>query len=228
MTEKSVYVRKTSGLTRSISSTDALLSNLVGMGIVVNLFWVVFASATYPGADLTATVFTALIVNVLIAYVYWMLATAMPRTGGDYVFVGRLLHPALGFMVNATFVYLMISWPGLFSQLTVAQGFQMVFANLGIVTGNLGYLDLAGRLASDQSLQFGLGSGLVLLVVLIMLLPLLRHQTVLRQMSSTVFCRCSTGQRMILNRIMSLPVLIHRLRLSEINYLKNINLKGQK
>ena len=148
-----------------------MLSNLVGMGIVVNIFWVVFASATYPGADLTATVFTALIVNVLIAYVYWMLATAMPRTGGDYVFVGRLLHPALGFMVNATFVYLMISWPGLFSQLTVAQGFQMVFANLGIVTGNQGYLDLAGRLASDQSLQFGLGSGLVLLVVLIMLLP---------------------------------------------------------
>lgn len=171
MTEKSVYVRKTSGLTRSISSTDALLSNLVGMGIVVNIFWIVFASATYPGADLTATVFTALIVNLLIAYVYWMLATAMPRTGGDYVFVGRLLHPALGFMVNATFVYLIISWPGLFSQYTVAQGFQMMFANLGIVTGNTGYLDLAGRLASDQSLQFGLGSGLLLLVVLVMLLP---------------------------------------------------------
>ncbi len=168
---KNVYARKASGLTRSITASDALLSNLVGMGIVVNLFWVIFASATYPGADLTATVFTALIVNLLIAYVYWMLATAMPRTGGDYVFVGRILHPALGFMVNATFVYLMISWPGLFSQLTVAQGFQMMFANLGIVTGNQGYLELAGRLGSDQSLQFTVGSLLVLLVVLVMLLP---------------------------------------------------------
>lgn len=167
----SVYARKASGLTRSISSTDALLSNLVGMGIVVNIFWVVFASATYPGADLTATVLTALVVNLLVAYVYWMLSTSMPRTGGDYVFVGRLFHPALGFMVNATFVYLMISWPGLFSQLTVAQGFQMMFANLGIVTGNSAYLDIASRLSSDLGLQFAAGSGLLLLVVLIMLLP---------------------------------------------------------
>jgi len=107
--ESGLYVRKSSGLTRNVSANDAFIANLVGMGILVNAFWIVYASASYPDADLTGTVFTALIVNLIVAYVYWMLSTAMPRTGGDYVWVGRIIHPSVAFMENIVFVVIMIT-----------------------------------------------------------------------------------------------------------------------
>lgn len=58
-----LYVRKSSGLIRAISARDALISNIVGMGILVNLFWVVYASALYPNADLPSTVFIGLLLT---------------------------------------------------------------------------------------------------------------------------------------------------------------------
>ncbi|MGA3405102.1 MAG: amino acid permease [Candidatus Bathyarchaeia archaeon] len=164
-----LFVRKSSGLVRTVSTSDAFISNLVGMGILVNIFWVVFASASYPGADLTATVFTALAVNLLVAYVYWMLSTSMPRTGGDYVWVGRIIHPSIAFMVNATFVVIMVTWAGVFPFFNSAFNLQILFTNLAITTGNPTFTGLAAAL-SDTSTIFIISMATVALVVLTMLL----------------------------------------------------------
>ena len=167
--ESGLYVRKSSGLTRSVTATDAFLANLVGMGILINIFWVVFASASYPGADLTATVFTALAVNLLVAYVYWMLSTAMPRTGGDYVWVGRIIHPSIAFMVNALFVVLMITWAGVFPFFNAAFNLQILFTNLAITTGNASYTGIATALGDPNNI-FMISIATVTLVVLTMFL----------------------------------------------------------
>jgi hypothetical protein len=70
-TEKSpsaqVYVRKSSGLIRAINPREALFSNLVGMGVVVNFFWICFASLLYPNADLPLTVPLAFVVCAVVA-----------------------------------------------------------------------------------------------------------------------------------------------------------------
>jgi len=166
----SLYVRKSSGLIRSISARSALLSNLVGMGILVNIFWVVYASALYPNADLPSTVFIGLLLNLLVALVYWMLAAAMPRTGGDYIYVSRIVHPAVGFMTNAMFVAIMVTWAGLFPQLTAGQAFQMMFANLAVVTGSSYYAGIASWLTTADA-QFIVGAVIVTIVILLMLLP---------------------------------------------------------
>ena len=168
--ESGLYVRKSSGLTRNVSANDAFLANLVGMGILVNAFWIVYASASYPDADLTATVFTALIVNMVVAYVYWMLATAMPRTGGDYIWVGRIIHPSIAFMENIVFVVIMITWAGLFPYLAISTKLPMLFTNLAITTGNQSYAGIASALTSPNT-TFILSAVIVTFVVLTMFLP---------------------------------------------------------
>ncbi|MGD0176056.1 MAG: amino acid permease [Candidatus Bathyarchaeia archaeon] len=164
-----LYARKSSGLVRTVSTSHAFIANLVGMGILVNIFWVVFASASYPGADLTATVLTGLAVNAIVAYVYWMLSTSMPRTGGDYVWVGRIIHPSIAFMTNAVFVVLMVTWAGVFPFFNSAYNLQILFTNLGMATGNPAFTSIATAL-TDTTTIFIVSMVTVALVVATMLL----------------------------------------------------------
>lgn len=169
-TGPSLYVRKTSGLIRSISARDALMSNLVGMGLVVNLWWVVWASFLYPNADLPSTAFIGLGISVALAFVYWMLSTAMPRTGGDYVYVGRILHPSIGFMVNFMVAVICMTWVGIFTQYNAAYFMPTMLTNLAHGTGNSWYLDVAAWMTTING-QFIVAATMVTIVTLIMLLP---------------------------------------------------------
>jgi amino acid transporter len=109
---KDLYVRQSSGLVRTVGARTALFANLVAMGIIVNYFWIVFASAGYPNANLVTTVLIGVLINVGVGYVYWMLSSAMPRSGGDYVFMGRIFHPSIGLGTNLLFSVVFISWAG--------------------------------------------------------------------------------------------------------------------
>jgi amino acid transporter len=166
----SFYVRKSSGLIRGISGRNALFSNLIAMGLLANCFWIVFASALYPNADLPSTVFIALVLNLLIAFVYWILSTAMPRTGGDYIYVGRIVHPIVGFMTNAMFVVMMVSWSGIMPAYTAQYALQIMYTNLAAVTGNSYYAGVATWLTT-QSAIFTIGAIIVTAIVLLMFCP---------------------------------------------------------
>ena len=169
MSESSLYVRKSSGLTRNVSAHQALFANLLSMGVLVNIFWIVYASASYPDADLTATVISAALVNVVVAYVYWMFSIAMPRTGGDYVWVGRTIHPAIAFMENIVLVVIMVTWVGLFPYLLASTKLPMMFTNLAITTGDQSYVGMATAL-SDPNTIFIVAAITVTIVILLNLL----------------------------------------------------------
>jgi amino acid transporter len=140
------------------------------MGVLVNIFWIVYASASYPGADLTATVISAAVVNMVIAYVYWMFSIAMPRTGGDYVWVGRTIHPSIAFMENVVLVVIMVTWVGLFPYLIASTKLPMLFANLAITTGNQSYAGAVTAL-SDPNTIFIIAAITVTIVIALNLLP---------------------------------------------------------
>ncbi|MCI4352753.1 MAG: amino acid permease [Thermoplasmata archaeon] len=166
-----LYVRQTSGLVRTVGPRTALLANLVGMGIIVNFFWVVFASFYYPTANLTETVAIAVVFNLGVAYVYWMLASAMPRSGGDYVFVGRIFHPSLGFATNLTFSFIFVSWAGLFSNYFAHFGVPMILGGYGVTGNNSWALNMAATISGSATDQFWIGAVILGAVILISLLP---------------------------------------------------------
>jgi amino acid transporter len=164
------FRRKSSGLVREIPARSAFASNLVAMGVVVNIWWIVWASLLYPGADLPTTVWLALVLNLIIAYVYWMLSTAIPRTGGDYVYVSRIFHPMLGFMVNFMIVIIMITWMGMWSQLSAAYFIPTILINLAKSTGNQAYLGPVAWMTSING-QFITGFVITTICIAVMLLP---------------------------------------------------------
>jgi len=165
-----VYVRKSSGLIRSINPREALISNLIGMGIVVNFLWICFASLLYPNADLPLTVPLAFVVCAVVAYVYWMLSSAMPRTGGDYIYVGRILHPALGFMVNFVLVTIMVSWVGTFGLYFSAFFAPITLGAISQATGNPAFASLGTYLGTVNG-EFVGGFVLATIAFAVLFLP---------------------------------------------------------
>jgi APA family basic amino acid/polyamine antiporter len=104
-----IFARDATGLTRQIGAWDAFLGNILAMGVSYFFVFAYFASLLFPGANLPVTVFVTLIPGIVVALLYYLFTVAMPRTGGDYVWTSRILHPSLGFMTNVVLTFTWLS-----------------------------------------------------------------------------------------------------------------------
>src|SRR5579862_9641053 len=100
MAKKEIFLREATGLVKSISPFRAFIFNVMYIWPTGMFVFLVVGQGLFPGANLITASLITLIPCLIIAYLYAQLAAAFPRSGGDYVFVGRLLHPSLGFVVN--------------------------------------------------------------------------------------------------------------------------------
>jgi APA family basic amino acid/polyamine antiporter len=93
--EEGGFVRKASGLVRAWSPFDAWVYNVFAVNVIAQVALVyVIIPATYPGARTWVAVLVASVFCVAEALVYALLVSAMPRSGGDYVFQSRILGGA--------------------------------------------------------------------------------------------------------------------------------------
>jgi APA family basic amino acid/polyamine antiporter len=108
-------VRKASGLVRSWSPLDAWIYNVIAINIVLNVA-VSYAllAVLYPRASQWLAFLIAGAFCTLEAVVYVFFTTAMPRSGGDYVFQSRVLGGAWASLFAFTAVTLsQIVWMAL-------------------------------------------------------------------------------------------------------------------
>jgi basic amino acid/polyamine antiporter, APA family len=97
-----LFVRKSTGLVREASALDAIIFNAVFSAPVgATLAWgVFFALTAFPGSDLVAATLWSFVLNIPILIMMSLLASSMPKTGGDYVWVSRILSPPAALVSN--------------------------------------------------------------------------------------------------------------------------------
>ncbi|HWE10846.1 MAG TPA: APC family permease [Solirubrobacteraceae bacterium] len=97
-----LFVRRSTGLVREASAVDATIFNAVFSAPVgATLAWgVFFALTAFPGSDLVAATLWSFVLNIPILIMMSLLASAMPKTGGDYVWVSRILSPPAALVSN--------------------------------------------------------------------------------------------------------------------------------
>ena len=97
------FARKASGLARAVSARDALIFNIMWMAPLGTWIYGIWALSLFPGADLPMTVLISEVVALIVGAFYAVFNASMPRSGGDYIWNSRVLHPAIGFSMNFFF-----------------------------------------------------------------------------------------------------------------------------
>ena len=142
MTATEYFARKSSGLARSVSARDALIYNLMFMVPVGTWIYGIWALILFPGADLPTTVLVSEIVALIVGSFYTLFSASMPRSGGDYIWTSRILHPVIGFAMNF-FLVIVFTFIGGSTMFWVTQ------YSLGPMFQVLGMNDLAQFLLSS-------------------------------------------------------------------------------
>ncbi len=136
-TTPKLFVRQSSGLVRNVSVTNALFFNVAAfVGVGLTLYPIFYSLAGVPvwrWGPFSEYGWAAIIAGlfcVLLALIFASLTSVMPRSGGDYVFTSRILHPFLGWMESWTLV--------IASVLIIAFEVPLVLRNLQITARIIG------------------------------------------------------------------------------------------
>jgi basic amino acid/polyamine antiporter, APA family len=157
-----VYARRATGLVREVSPFSTFVFNVGGQPTPVLLAITVFlALASFPGGSIWLGFAMALGVALVISVCYGLFTSAIPRSGGDYVLVGRVTHPIVG-LISSFFwtsgVILSIAFIAL-AFVTVALGPSLTA--VGLVSGHHTLVTAGNDLATSEGWQFGVGTALI-------------------------------------------------------------------
>lgn len=112
MATQDVFVRKASGLVRNLSSFDALNVNVAMCSPLQGVLWAwTFGPYMFQQVNLVLAYFIGMIVvgvGAALAYTLWTIG--MPRSGGDYIWFSRTVHPLYGFVINWFLTFVFLNW----------------------------------------------------------------------------------------------------------------------
>jgi amino acid transporter len=79
------------------------------------VFALIFTTVQFPwfygesgGTNLPVSLVVGAIPFIPLMISYWVIAVVMPRTGNDYVWVGRIFHPAIGFAWGVLYMFIVL------------------------------------------------------------------------------------------------------------------------
>ena len=152
-----LFVRQSSGLVRDVSVTNALFFNVaafVGVGLTLYTAFLTLAFVpVWRFAGLSEYGWAAIISGfffIPLSLIFASLVSVMPRSGGDYVFTSRIVHPFIGWMEGWTLV--------LASVAIIAFEIPLVLRNLQITARIIG-IGAGGSFFQDANTWFTDSSG---------------------------------------------------------------------
>ena len=131
-----IFTRRASGLVRELSWFDVFIFVVAGPAASGVVFYSVSTAADFPAANIPLAFIIGLAIFFPITLLVALTSATMPRSGGLYITVSRVLGPTTGFLS---------AW--------------LLFIGYGISSGVLGYLfvGLLGSAFSTAALSAGIG-----------------------------------------------------------------------
>jgi basic amino acid/polyamine antiporter, APA family len=161
------FERQATGLVREAGWWDVLVYNLnfISIGLMAAFLFTV-TIPFYPGVNVYLNELIAFGLVIPLSMVFAMFAAALPRSGGDYVYVSRTLHPAVGMMSSFNNTVWWFIYGGVPSAFFAQFGLAPLFSTVGQMAGISWMQSFGTWLASDWG-TFLAGTALIVLLVAI-------------------------------------------------------------
>jgi APA family basic amino acid/polyamine antiporter len=157
-----LFTRKATGLVREGRTRDALYYNVMWSSVALTFaFYWLFLDG-YSGSNAVIGILLAAAFGLPMAFLYAMFTQMMPRSGGDYVFNSRVLHPAIGFAANFSFCLWVIVSSGIYTTYIAGYGFGAFARTMAGFTGATGWLSFGHWFSTEWGLFL---TGVAILVV---------------------------------------------------------------
>jgi APA family basic amino acid/polyamine antiporter len=184
------FSRKATGLVRAASLKDVFLFNINMQNVLIGgIFTFLLIPPLYPKANIYLATLVALVISLPISWVYAKLSGVFPRSGGDYVFVSRIVHPAIGFASNLSYCIWGTFYIGVSGVFLGIYGVAPLLRVLGAYTSSRGLAD-AGNWFAQPLGNFLMAVGLIALFTAIFTFGGLRTYFRIQSVSFVVASVC--------------------------------------
>src|ERR671915_1222605 len=130
--EPSLFARKATGLVRGWAVRDAFIYAFFSINLVTLGFFIFSYAVFIPDGSLMWAVLLSGAYLLLQAVTYASLVAAMPRAGGDYVWISRTLGGGIGFVLAVCgWWFILWHWVPIYANILNVEIFVPLFAILG-------------------------------------------------------------------------------------------------
>jgi amino acid transporter len=166
-----LFVRNSTGLVREASALDATIFNAVisapiGSTIAYSVF---FTLVAFPGASTSGVLLITLIINIPVLIMFALLAASMPRVGGDYVWVSRVLSPPLALISNVAMIFGGLFGAAFFAKFFAVFGLGPALVAMGVLFHNNSFVSWGSSFQTDTTWILIAALAIVALQTLILL-----------------------------------------------------------
>jgi amino acid transporter len=132
------FARKATGLVRQAGAKDVFIYNVnfINIAIGVAFMFLFMPNGSYPGVNIYISTLLCTLFVLPTSLVYAMFASAMPRSGGEYVYVSRATTPLFGFVASWNYTIWCFFYIGVPAAFLGKYGISALFRELGVSFGS--------------------------------------------------------------------------------------------
>ena len=163
-TTPKLFARQATGLVRAVPQRASLIFNFIpSHPAFVLSAGVFFAFSLFPGGNFILALVLDIPLVLAFAYSYGLLASMVPRTGGDYMFVTRVLHPAVGVVSSTCWMVSLFLSNAFFATAFIKVGLAPGFSLIGLLAKSPTWVSWGHTLATNTTSEFVVGTIIFLL-----------------------------------------------------------------
>ena len=171
--KQTTFVRSKSGLVRVMKTRDSFILNAIVLSFFTGVIYSFqLVPSVLPGANMGIAFLLTIVFSVGLYLSYAFMSSSYPRSGGDYVYQSRLIHPALAFVATfAAWVIYQWFYNASFAVEIIWQSIQSILGIFGWQYGNAGLFSTASWTVSPTGM-FIIGTVILLVTSILAMMKL--------------------------------------------------------
>jgi amino acid transporter len=154
-----LFARTATGLVRGVPPRSSLIINFIpGHPTQTMAAVLLFALAVGPGGNPFLALLLVVPMTLAFSYAFGLLTQMIPRSGGDYMLVSRVVHPAIGYVSVFCMTTAGLLSNAFFGLAVVTAGLSPLCVSVGLIGGYPGLVSWGNHISTSKGwlLFFGL------------------------------------------------------------------------